>query len=135
MATSITVKVTGTKELRRRLAKMDPGQNEEIFMRSARQTATLIAANARNVQIRRGGGAVHPTKLTHRSFGLRDRIGPDFRGFPRFAEVGTELFYGAIHEFGLGHFPKRPFMAPALEAIRPKIPPIIERNWRKVGGF
>jgi len=135
MATAITVKVTGTKELRRRLAKMNPQQNEEIFIRSARQAATLIAADARRVQIRSGRGAVHPSRLTHRSHWLRDHIAPDFRGFPRFAEVGTDVFYGAIHEFGLGHFPARPFMAPALEAIRPKIPSIVVRNWKKVGGL
>lgn len=135
MAAAITVNIEGTKELQRRLAKLNPQQNVEIFIRSAREVATLIAANARNVQIRRGRGAVHPSQLTHRDYGLRDSIAPDFRGFPRFAEVGTELFYGAIHEFGLGHFPARPFMQPALDDVHPEIPSIFVRNWKKVGGL
>jgi phage gpG-like protein len=84
--------------------------------------------------------------------------------------VGTDVFYGAIHEFGgtfarkahtmkttakfggrvglsrgtLRHrkiaagtvtFPKRPFMGPALDAVRPKIPQIVVRNWKREGGI
>lgn len=133
MATRISVKIEGTAELRRRLAKMNPQQNAEIFIKSAREAATRIAANARNVQIRRGGGAVHPTQLTSRTFRLRDSIAPDFRGLPRFAEVGTNVFYGAIHEFHPTR--PRPFMGPALDDVRPEIPEIVARNWRKVGGI
>ena len=135
MAAAITVKLEGGAKLQKALAKLNPAQNAQIFSLSARQAAVLIAANARNVQIRRGRGAVDPARLTHRSFTLRNSIAPDFRGLPRFAEVGTEKFYGAIHEFGLGRFPSRPFMVPALEAIKPQIPAIVARNWKKVGGL
>jgi len=99
----LTIKLEGPKELRAKLDRLDPTRNAEIFSRSIRTVATLIAANARNVQIRRGGGAVHPKQLTHRTFTLRDSIGPDFRGLPQFAEVGTEKDYGAIHEFGVSN--------------------------------
>jgi phage gpG-like protein len=127
----VTVKLEGGKNLQKALKRMNPQQNSRIFVKSVRQVAVLIAANARNVQIRRGGGAVHPAQLTHRTFTLRDSIAPDFEGLPRFAEVGTEKFYGAIHELGIGNHPARPFMAPALEDVRPKIPQIVVRNWKR----
>ncbi len=134
MAALVTVRVEGGAKLRRALSKLDPADNARIFSLSAREIATKIAANARNVQIRRGGGAVHATKLTSRSFHLRNHIGPDFRGLPRFAEVGTDVFYGAIHEHGLG-IKARPFMAPALEAVRPQIPAIVVKHWKRAGGL
>ena len=133
--TLVKVKLLGGKRLRKRLAKMDPQQNARILIKSYREIALKISANARNVQIRRGRGAVHPTKLTHRSFRLRDSIVPDFKGLPRFAEVGTNLFYGAIHEFGLGRFPARPFMEPALDAISPTIPVIVTKHWKREAGL
>ena len=135
MAASLSFRVDGGAKLRKALSKLNPGENARIFTSSARQAAVLIAANARNVQLRRGRGAVHATQLTSRSFYLRDHIGPDFRGFPRFAETGTDVFYGAIHEFGLGGFDKRPFMAPALDAVDSQSPGIIVRNWKKEAGL
>ena len=143
MAT-LTVKLEGGKNLQKALSKLNPQQNARIFSRSARQVAVLIAANAKNVQIRRGGGAVHPTQLTHRNLaaGLGSSIGPDFGGLPKFAEVGTNVFYGGIHEHGgtfsrkgggTVTFPKRAFMAPALDAVRPQIPAIVVRNWKLEG--
>lgn len=134
MAARLSVKIEGGANLRRALKKMNPEQNQQIFRRSVREVAVKIVANARNVQIRRGGGAVHLTQLTHRSFHLRNSIGPDFRGLPHFAEVGTDVLYGAKHEHGIG-VTARPFMAPALEAIRPQIPAIVVRHWKREGGI
>ena len=45
MAFALTVRIEGTQDLRRMLAKLDPQQNAEIFIRSAREIATKIAAN------------------------------------------------------------------------------------------
>lgn len=134
MAAFITVRVTGGAQLRQALAKLNPETNGRIFSQSVREIATKIGANAKNVQIRRGQGAVHPTQLTHRTFRLRDSIGPDFSGLPTFAEVGTDVFYGAIHEFGLNGHP-RPFMQPALDAIAPEIPEIVVKHWKAEGGI
>jgi len=135
VAAFITVRVTGGEQLRQALAKLNPATNGRIFSESVREIATKIGANAKNVQIRRGGGAVHPTQLTHRHIGsgLGSTIGPDFSGLPTYAEVGTNLFYGGIHEFGLNGHP-RPFMKPALDAIEPEIPGIVVKNWKKEGG-
>jgi HK97 gp10 family phage protein len=135
MATSLSIKIEGGANLRKALAKLDPATNGAIFRGAVREAAPLIAANARNVQLRRGGGPVHPTQLTSRTFHLRDEIGPDYGGLPAFAEVGTDVFYGAIHEFGQGRMPPRPFMGPALEAIAPKIPAIVVKHWKKASGL
>ena len=146
MATRLNIRLEGGANLRRALAKMNPQQNQQILRRSLRQAAVLVVANAKNVQIRRGGGAVHPTKLTHRNVGagLGSSIGPDFHGLPRYAEAGTDVFYGGIHEKGgtfkrkgggTVTFPPRPFMEPALEAIRPQIPAIVVRHWKREGGL
>jgi len=35
-------------------------------------------------------------------------------GYERIVKVGTHLGYGLLHEFGLGRFPPRPFLRPAL---------------------
>ena len=134
MAALVSVRIEGGAKLRAALSKLDPADNARIFSLSAREIATKIAANARNVQIRRGGGAVHSTQLTSRTFRLRDSIAPDFRGLPRFAEVGTDVFYGGIHEHGLG-IKARPFMVPALDAVRPEIPGIVVKHWKKAGGL
>ncbi len=134
MAALLSVRVTGGAKLRAALSRLDPADNARIFSLSAREIATKIAANARNVQLRRGGGTVHPTQLTSRTFRLRDSIAPDFRGLPRFAEVGTDVLYGPLHEHGLG-IKARPFMAPALEAVRPQIPAIVVKHWKRAGGI
>jgi len=135
MAALVSVRLEGGAKLRAALSRLDPADNARIFSLSAREIATKIAANARNVQIRRGGGGVHPTQLTSRTFRLRDSIAPDFRGLPRFAEVGTDVLYGGVHEFGLGRMPARPFMVPALEDVRPEIPAIIVKHWKRAGGL
>jgi hypothetical protein len=142
--TIVQIRLVGGKNLRKALAKLDPATNARIMITSFRQVAVLIAANARNVQILSGGGEPHRSRLTHRSRDLRDSIGPDFSGLPLYAEVGTKLFYGAIHEYGgtfarkggtTVTFPERPFMGPALDAIEPKIPEVVVRNWKREGGL
>ncbi len=65
MAASISIRLEGGAKLKAALKKMNPQQNQQIYRRSSREAAVLIVANARNVQIRRGGGAVHSTQLTH----------------------------------------------------------------------
>lgn len=94
----------------------------------------LISANARQTQLLKGQGPVQPSQLTNRSFALRNSIKIDFAGLPEFAEVGSDtpaVPYASIHEFGLGRFKKRAFMAPALDAISPQIPAIFIKHWKR----
>lgn len=45
------------------------------------------------------------TTVTVRRDGIRIEIGP----------TGSSGFYGAVHELGLGRYPARPFLGPAVE--------------------
>ena len=129
------VKIEGGAELRRRLNKMDPATNFRIMTAGIKEIAVKIGANARGKQILKGRGPVQKSKITNRSFDLRDSIGPDLRALPKFAEVGTDIEYAATHEFGLRGYPVRAFMEPALDAIAPQIPEIIVKHWRREGGI
>jgi phage gpG-like protein len=135
MAIITNVKIEGGAELRRRLNKMNPEVNFRIMRDGIAEIAVLIAKNARGQQLLKGRGEVQPHQLTNRSFDLRDSIGPDLRALPKFAEVGTDIEYAAIHEFGLKGYPERPFMEPAFEVVEPRIPEIIVKHWRRQGGI
>jgi len=60
----------------------------------------------------------HPSRLTSRSGELRRSLGlsrgTGRAGLPRFIDVGSDLVYAPIHELGLGRYPVRAFLAPAL---------------------
>jgi len=133
--------IIGTAELKRRLAKMTPAQNAQIVRKSLIEAGGLVQRNAQLKQIiPSGGGAanpapVHPTRLTsrHGGAGLVGHIKVDQRPLPRAVEIGTELLYGALHEFGMGRFPVRAFLAPALEAERSGFPAIVVKHWKREG--
>lgn len=45
--------------------------------------------------------------------------------------VGTNLFYGRLHELGIGKFPRRPFLAPQLrmrDALQRRVTRLISRG-------
>lgn len=130
----VTVKLEGGAKLRAALKKMNPAQNLRIFTKSAGEVAQLIATNAKEVQLLKGDGPVDQLKLTNRSLRLSQSIGIDFSPLPKAIEVGTNVVYGARHEFGIG-IKARPFMAPALEAVRPKIPGIVIKHWKREAGL
>jgi len=46
-------------------------------------------------------------------------------------EMGTKVPYAAIHEFGEGSYPKRAFLFPAVDAVRPRMASIIEKELGK----
>lgn len=97
-----------------------------------------------------------PHKLTsrHGGSGLAGSIGVDASFLPFAVEVGTDRKYGAVHELG-GRFavgsykrrtksgreetvrahtrtyPQRPFMQPALAAVRPRFPQIVREEWAR----
>lgn len=71
----------------------------------------------------------HPSRLTSRTGELRQSLGAnrgtDRSGLPRYVDVGSDLDYAPIHELGLGPYPKRPFLAPAAEAVSPQFPQML----------
>jgi phage gpG-like protein len=137
---TIRVSVVGTKELKRKLAKLNPGQNKRIMVKSLTDCAVEIQADATLNQIRGGRGFkfkaydkrdVLATKLTSRTGDLIGSIGLNKRPLPGAIEVGTHLVYGAMHEQGLGRMKKRPFLEPALDKVGSKFNDIIVKNWKK----
>jgi hypothetical protein len=133
------VSVVGTKELRRKLAKLDPGFNKRIMVKSLTDCAVEIHSDATQNQIRRGmrNAPVIDGKLTSRNEGrgLIGSIGLNKGPLPGAIEVGTYLAYGAAHEHGLGKMPQRAFLEPALDKVGSKFNDIIVKNWKKEGGL
>jgi len=160
MAVAISAKIEGIRAMQARLRQINPQQNTRIIARSLRRAAGAIAENAKDIQIVGGGQSskgLKPLKhrLTARTGRLRGDIGIDTKLLPFAVEVGVQkLVYGAVHEFG-GRFsinsykrrtpsggttrvrahtrtyPARPFMQPALEAIRPKFAGIVREEWKR----
>lgn len=45
--------------------------------------------------------------------------------------IGTDVYYGKLHELGIGKFPPRPFIRPSIEENIDKIREIITENMEK----
>ena len=106
MAT-ISVSVVGTKELKRKLEKMNPGVNKKIVRNSLLESAEDLQRDAAKNQILAGGGGKksgltkpHKSYLTSRHGTLRRSIRVNRGPLPFAIEVGTDLGYGAMHETG-----------------------------------
>lgn len=164
MAGTITVKIVGGEELKRKLAKLDPAQNLAIMRKSLLEIAFEIQTVASKVMIVPGGENRRDksplrNRLTSRTGTLSGSIATDRTHLPGAVEVGTHLKYGAVHEFGgtfpvkahtrrnrvsggnhavqahTATFPPRPFMQPALARVKPKMTGIILRHWKTEGGL
>ncbi len=140
MATALRVSLVGTKELQRRLKQMNPAINKRIIRESLVEAAGKIQTNAALVQITGGGRGKGqglpplPHKLTSRTGTLRRSIAVDRKPLPLAIEIGPNPpadGYGEIHELGLGNYPKRPFMGPALDAISPEFGAIVIKRWKR----
>ena len=142
MATQLRVSVVGMPALRRALDKMNPGVNRKIVRNSLIESALTIQRDAVKNQILSGGGGKrsgmtkpHSTFLTSRTGTLRRSIKVDRGPLPFAIEVGTDLVYGAAHEFGLGGMKKRAFMQPALDRAAPKFGDIVVKHWKREAGL
>lgn len=169
----LTVNLSGVKELQDRLRQMNPKRNVKIPQRFFIRAAQEIQKNAKDKQISAGGRGKGkalkplPHKLTSREGTLRRDISVDRKWLPWAIEIGPDIEYAAIHEFGgrisipavtvkahrrttafgkkvapftvpehtrrahSASYPRRAFMAPALEAIRPRLPDILVDIWKK----
>ena len=138
MAAALTVKIVGTKELQRRLKKLNPEVNRRIMVKSFDDAAQDLLADITLKQIVGGRGKAPPlpTKLTNRSGGrgLVGSMGINRRPLPKAIEVGTHLAYGPVHEEGRGAYPVRAFLAPALAKIGKTFASIVVKNWKREGG-
>lgn len=143
MATRVHVSIDKAQmaRVRRVLGSMRAPRVAKVTSAFLMQAAELVLVDAAQNQIIRGGRVrgpagprggkgklldtkPHPSKLTSRSGELRRSLGvtrgSDRSGLPRYIDVGSDLVYARVHELGLGRFPKRAFLAPAVAAVSPK---------------
>ncbi len=135
MADLIRAQLVGSKELKRRLRKMNPAENHRITTPALLESMLFTLRNAAREQILTGGGPdapVDPRRLTKRSGDLQRSLGPNFgvnlNESLQFVEGGTHLIYGAVHENS-----KRAFLKPALKESSPKFEAIFVKHWRRGG--
>lgn len=139
MPLKVTIKWTGIPEFRAAIAKLRRPELDKPISRALVACGMMVLANAAEEQILRGGrfrgpagprggrGALrdsppNPDKLTSRSGELRRSLsvnrGLDRSGLSSFyVEVGSDLVYAPLHELGLGRFPVRAFLSPAMDAV------------------
>jgi hypothetical protein len=148
MVIALKVEVTGIEKLNQGLARLTPKKHKEIMSGALMDCAKLVMINAKDRQIRKGGRVatkgprggrvlksigVHPTMLTSRSGDLRESIDIDRQPLPFAIDIGTHFGYGAIHEQGLGNYPVRAFLAPAVKEEEGRFPKVFMKHWRRVG--
>lgn len=110
---------------------------EGALLKSAAIVQTEITTNQ---IIRSSLGPVDPVRVTSRSGELRRSIsgnrGIDRSGARRlrkaFVDVGSDLIYAAVHEFGSPkrNIPRRKFIEPGFEASGRAIETIFLEQWR-----
>lgn len=117
MATSLRVEVTGAEQVAALLRQLKAPEVRRAYSAALTEMAMLTARIAATDKILRGGrigkgrkkrdAPAHPTKLTSRTGRLRAslagrgfRQGLDTSGLPRFIEVGSDVAYAPVHEFG-----------------------------------
>lgn len=133
MADGLRVSLIGTKELQRRLKKMNPAQNERITTPALLESMQATLRNAAREQILPGGGGPPRADiLTSRTGTLRRSLTSNFsidlNRRLRFVLGGTHLIYGAVHESS-----RRAFLKPALKATSPKFDDIFRKHWARAG--
>ena len=125
MATAVTLSAgvqlnrNDSARVRRVLGKLSPAQNANINRKSLRKCGLLVQKIAAEEMIVRGRGRHAPPlpdRLTTRTGTLARSIALVIDGAT--ATVGTDLIYGAVHEFSPSH--PRPFLSPALEKAESK---------------
>ena len=138
MAVGFKTRVIGGEEYRRYVKSVTPSQNRRISRRLLEKIVGRVQTIAAKQKIVPGRGlkaAPLASKLSFRRGGAAGSIGPDFSGLPAYAEVGSILDYPMFHEFGLGRFPKRPWLEPAIDDV---VPNPAERwmaeIWENAGG-
>jgi HK97 gp10 family phage protein len=141
MPVSVHATITGDKEWLRKLEKLSPQKHKEIMSKSLLECGMLVQANAAQKQIMGGGQKAkgvqikpHPSRLTSRTGTLRRSISTSWHRSPFEIDVGTHLVYGRVHELGLGNYPKRAFLEPAVKAEEQKFPSVFIKHWRRISG-
>ena len=141
MAVALRVTFTGQERLQRALSKMRKPELDKPVSRFLLSAAFAVLKDATENQIIRGGSfggqqsPPHPSRVTSRTGELRRSLGVsrglDRSGLPGYIEFGSDLVYAQIHELGLGRYPKRAFLVPALERVSVRFEEMLAREIEK----
>lgn len=136
------IRFTNRRELQKRIDKINPKINSRIVSKSLVECAMMIARNAVSDQIIRSAdaGVVNKKRLTNRTTTLIGSMGTATKalnksGLPRYIDVGSNVEYAAIHEYGGENMPKRPYLAPALDDVSGKFEDVFLKHWRIEAGI
>lgn len=131
MAFGMRIQMLGGEEFKMMLSRMSPEQNRRIFSDTLEKVVNAVQDIAAREKIVRGRQHLPPlpSQLTFRKGGAARSIGVNLSGLPSFAEAGSILFYPLLHELGLGRFPPRPWLQPAVDEVVP------EKSARWAGEF
>ncbi len=121
MAIGHKIQLIGDEKYRRALVKSNPKKNRRTISDALERIANLVSAGAK-LNIVRGRQSQPPLadKLTFRKGGAVGSIGIDLSGLPRWSEAGSIFKYPMIHELGLGRFPVRQWLQPAVDDVIPR---------------
>ena len=137
MALEVSVRIEGTEQFRQVLERATPSLNPRIVSGAFVGMMTKILRNAAEKQIVQGRGKAPPLprRLSGRTNTLVRSLGPAFgldrSGLPFSISGGTDLVYGRIHELGLGRYPKRAFLEPAVEEEIQNLEDILAKHWQR----
>ncbi len=128
--------MVGSAELRRRIKNLTPAQNAKITGPALVESMLLTLRIAARDKIYPGGkGPPRRDQLTSRTGTLRRSLTASFAvdrsQLPHSITGGSNVVYAAVHEFGLGRFPKRPYLAPALADASKQFDDIFAKHWQK----
>ncbi|GAF94971.1 unnamed protein product, partial [marine sediment metagenome] len=112
------------------VGRVSPQQNPGWVKRALVDAGKHVQGVARK-EIRSGAGPPRHGTLTTRSGGLRRSIQLDRGPLPNAIDVRSDKFWALFHEEGLGRYPKRPFMAPALGKSEKEVGRIFEAELAK----
>lgn len=129
MPLSMTVNMRGSEEVQRMLDRVSPSKNPAPARRALVACALRVQEIATKEMIIRGGrigkgrkktdAPADATRLTSRTGRLRGSIRVNRGGLPHYIDIGSDVAYAAIHEFGGsirgGRMPERPYLQPSLE--------------------
>ena len=121
-AVGLDVRLIGGEKFKRVVRNLSPKHNRRIFSETLEKIVNAVQSISAEEKIIRGRQGLPPlaSKLTFRHGGAARSIGVDLSGLPSFAEVGSILLYPLLHEFGLGKFPKRAWLDPAIDDVVPE---------------
>lgn len=135
----LSATIVGRENLQRILKRTDPKTHPRFVGRALLEIGFLVQENAATKQIQRGGrffagGSLQdspplPDRLTSRTGRLRASIAVNRQPLPFAVEVGSAVEYAPQHEIGSPPYPRRPFLEPALDAVRPRMAGIVSRSW------